>query len=127
MAQFGNTPLHNAARTGDAGCVANLLQADAKIALKNVNGSLPLHHACYCERPNLAVVKLLVEAGSDVNERDEQGCTPLIIAAKKNQTDVIDYLRSHGADAKLKNAFGEDALHFATLRENADAIGLLGE
>lgn len=125
MAQFGNTPLHNAARTGDAGCVENLLKADAKIALKNVNGSLPLHHACYCGQPNLAVVKLLVEAGSDVNERDEQGCTPLIIAAKKNQTDVIDYLRSHGADAKLKNLFGEDALHFATLRENANAIGLL--
>lgn len=62
-----------------------------------------------------------------MNARDEQGYSPIIIAAKKNQTDVIDYLRSHGADAKLKNAFGEDALHFATLRENANAIELLEE
>lgn len=89
------------------------------------NGSLALHHACYCEKPNLAVVKLLVDAGSDVNDRDEQGYTPIIIAAKKNQTDVIDYLRSHGADASMKNAFGEDALHFATLRENTNAMELL--
>ncbi|KAF1322429.1 26s proteasome regulatory complex, subunit psmd10, partial [Globisporangium splendens] len=125
--QFGNTPLHNAARTGNAGCVANLLKADAKVTIKNVNGSLPLHHACYCEKPNLAIVKLLVDAGSDVNDRNEQGYTPMIIAAKKNQTDVIDYLRSHGADAKLKNAFGEDALHFATLRENTNATELLSE
>ncbi|TYZ61657.1 hypothetical protein PybrP1_010656 [[Pythium] brassicae (nom. inval.)] len=125
--QFGNTPLHIAARTGSVGCVTRLLEADAKVSLTNVNGSGPLHHACYCERPNLAVVKLLVAAGADVNARDEQGCSPIIIAAKKNQTDVIDFLRSHGADAKLKNAFGEDALHFATLRENANAIELLGE
>lgn len=72
-------------------------------------------------------MKLLVAAGADVNARDEQGCSPLIVAAKKNQTNVIDFLRSHGADAKLRNAFGEDALHFATLRENANAIELLGE
>ncbi|ETI40659.1 hypothetical protein F441_13951 [Phytophthora nicotianae CJ01A1] len=123
--KFGNTPLHNAARTGSPGCVSNLLQAGAMPSIKNVNGSIPLHHACYSETPNLEVVRLLVEAGSDVNALDEQGYSPLIVAAKKNQTEVIEYLRKHGADTTLKNSFGEDALHFAELRNNTGAIQLL--
>jgi ankyrin repeat protein len=48
-----------------------------------------------------------------------------MIAAKKNQTDVIEFLRAHGADVSTKNAFGEDALHFATLRDNKGAMELL--
>ncbi|RLN68675.1 hypothetical protein BBJ28_00007973 [Nothophytophthora sp. Chile5] len=76
-------------------------------------------------QPNLKVTQLLVEAGSNVNPLDEQGYSPLIVAAKKNQTDVIDFLRKHGADATLKTPFGEDALHFAELRNNMDAIHLL--
>ncbi|KAG6975574.1 hypothetical protein JG688_00002233 [Phytophthora aleatoria] len=123
--QFGNTPLHNAARAGSPGCVSHLLQAGAKHSIKNVNGSVPLHHACYSDKPNLEVVQLLVEAGSDVNALDEQGYSPLIVATKKNQTEAIDYLRKHGADTALKNSFGEDALHFAELRNNTGAIQLL--
>lgn len=34
--QFGNTPLHIAARTGSADCVTSLLEADAKVSLLNV-------------------------------------------------------------------------------------------
>lgn len=123
--QFGNAPLHNAARTGSAGCISHLLAAGAKADIKNVNGSIPLHHACYCEKPNLEVAQLLVEAGSDVNALDEQGYSPLIVAAKKNQTEIIDFLRKNGADTTLKNSFGENALHFAELRNNSDAIQLL--
>ncbi|TMW55107.1 hypothetical protein Poli38472_013869 [Pythium oligandrum] len=125
--QFGNTPLHNAARTGSPECVEILLKADAKPSIVNVNGSLPLHHACYCEKSNLQVVKLLVDAGLDINHQDAQGYTPMMVAAKKNQTEVIDYLRGRGADLKVKNQFGENALHFATLRENKGAMELLEE
>ncbi|KAG6609365.1 26S proteasome regulatory complex, subunit PSMD10 [Phytophthora cinnamomi] len=123
--QFGNTPLHNAARTGSPECVSHLLQAGAEHSIKNVNGSIALHHACYSEKPNLEVVQLLVEAGSDVNALDQQGYSPLIVAAKKNQTEAIEFLRKRGADNTLKNSFGENALHFAELRNNANAIHLL--
>ncbi|DBA04470.1 TPA: hypothetical protein N0F65_010066 [Lagenidium giganteum] len=123
--QFGNTPLHNAARTGNEQCVGYLLDAEAKVSIRNVNGSLPLHHACYCEKPNIKVARLLIEAGSDVNEQDEQGYTPLMIAAKKDQKDIVQYLLKQGADSKAKNVMGEDALHFATLRENKELIELL--
>lgn len=35
MLQFGNTPLHIAARTGSSSCVTTLLEAKASIKLKN--------------------------------------------------------------------------------------------
>ncbi|CEG50283.1 26S proteasome regulatory complex, subunit PSMD10 [Plasmopara halstedii] len=116
--QFGNTPLHNAARTGNPKCVAQLLQAGAEYSIRNTNGSIPLHHACYCEKLNLEVVQLLVEAGSDVDALDEQHQSPLIVAAKKNQLEVMKYLRDKGADATLENSFGENAHHFAKLCDN---------
>lgn len=67
------------------------------------NGSLPLHHACYCEKPNAQVVELLVAAGSDVNAVDDQGYTALIVAAKKNQTEIVSSLLAHGADRSIRN------------------------
>lgn len=67
------------------------------------NGSLPLHHACYCEKPNAPVVELLVAAGSDVNAVDDQGYTALIVAAKKEQTEIVSSLLAHGADRSIKN------------------------
>lgn len=72
--------------------------------LHNQNGSTALHHACYSDTPNLRVVELLVAAGAEVDARDEQGGTALMAAAKKNQADVISFLRSKGADASVQNA-----------------------
>lgn len=123
--QFGNTPLHNAARTGNHECVSQLLKAGAQPTIKNANGSIPLHHACYSEQLNLKVIQLLVEAGSDVNALDEHSQSPLLVAAKKDQVEVIEYLRKNGADAALKNSFGEDALYFAKLRNNTSVIEVL--
>lgn len=48
-------------------------------------------------------MELLIDAGSDVNALDAQGCTPMIAAAKKNQASVISLLRSHGADITTRN------------------------
>jgi ankyrin repeat protein len=70
------------------------------------NGSIPLHHACYSEEPNEQAVQLLLDAGSDVNAQDAQGCTPVIAAAKKNQAGVIALLRARGADLSIKNTVG---------------------
>ncbi|KAG7400566.1 hypothetical protein PHYBOEH_005089 [Phytophthora boehmeriae] len=129
-----NSPLHEAAFRGDPDILDLILkkvlekpedEAAELINLQNQNGSIPLHHACYCDTSNLAVAQLLIETGSNVNALDEQGYSPLIVAAKKNQIEVIDFLRKNGADTTLKNSFGENALHFAELRNNTDAIHLL--
>jgi hypothetical protein len=46
----------------------------------------------------LEVVKLFVERGADVNQADDYGITPLMVAANMGDTNVIQYLVDKGAD-----------------------------
>jgi len=53
------------------------------------------------ERPlaeRLAVIKLLVELGADVNWQDNYGISPLMVAANLGDLPIIEYLVSQGAD-----------------------------
>ena len=46
----------------------------------------------------LEVVKLFVQLGADVNEADDYGITPLMVAGNMGDTNVIQYLVDVGAD-----------------------------
>jgi ankyrin repeat protein len=46
----------------------------------------------------LEVVKLFVELGADVNQADDYGITPLMVAGNLGDTDIIQYLVDKGAD-----------------------------
>jgi ankyrin repeat protein len=50
----------------------------------------------------LDVVKLLVEAGQDVEYSYREGFTPLYIAAQRGKLDVVEYLYSQGANPNVK-------------------------
>merc|ERR1719367_281108 len=43
----------------------------------------------------LNMAKLLVEAGADINIRDEDGSTALMCAAEHGQTEIVKYLLAH--------------------------------
>jgi ankyrin repeat protein len=49
----------------------------------------------------LEVVKLLVEAGADINRRCEHGRTALHMASAWGHLDVVKYLVEHGADPAI--------------------------
>jgi len=46
----------------------------------------------------LAVVKLLVDLGEDVNAADSYGITPLMVAANHGELDIVKFLVEKGAD-----------------------------
>ncbi|XP_023339194.1 tonsoku-like protein [Eurytemora carolleeae] len=58
------------------------------------------------ERGILAYVKLLVEAGADIDKRQPEDDTPLILASRAGFLDIIEYLLSAGADPTLPNKKG---------------------
>ncbi len=61
-----------------------------------------------------AAIKVHIAKGDDLNARDDAGNTPLMIAAKKNNTNVCRLLLENGADPLLLDINGKDALTIAS-------------
>ena len=71
----GNTPLHQAAFNGQSGIVRSLLSTFPDMTdATNDNGETPLIIACM--KGNLAVAKLLLDAGADANRSQLNGQRP---------------------------------------------------
>lgn len=71
-------------------------------------------------------VKYCLEAnGVSANYRDEDGLTPLMRAADRNEDQVVDVLVSAGAELDAVDEDGQTALHYAAYCEHADMAGLL--
>ncbi|KAH8052419.1 protein-cysteine S-palmitoyltransferase [Aureococcus anophagefferens] len=64
-------------------------------------------------------------AGADVDARDRQGCTALIVAAQWGQADAAAYLVKVGADVRIFDRHDDSALHWASYKGNLEIVGLL--
>jgi len=103
------TALMRAAFAGDLEIVKLLLSygADPKIVSSDGEtmvaaaaglGFIHGYHTGKPEQERLQVVKLLVELGGDVNQADDYGITPLMVAGNMGHTAIIQYLVDRGAD-----------------------------
>ena len=69
---------------------------------------------------DLDAVKKFIEYGADVNEKSN-GMTPLMVAARYNQVEIINFLLENGANAKTVNESGLTALKYAKLSNAQEA------
>ena len=76
---------------------------------------------------HLGCVKHLISAGTDVNQCNDIGSTPIIIGAVKRNYNCVKLLIETGADVNLVNNQMESALGFAGYFGNADLVKLLIE
>ena len=67
-----------------------------------------LHHAV--EEENLETVNNLLTQGTDPNEKDVDGGTPLMIAVRVENLEIVLALLDKGANPNIKNNLGETAL-----------------
>lgn len=70
-------------------------------------------------------MKVLIDAGADVNVAGDLGNTPLHQAAMMDQFDSVEFLLKCSARKHSKNEFGQTPLEVAELNENAKIIRLL--
>jgi len=66
---------------------------------------------------NESVVKYLIDKGADVNQKNKDGDTPLMVYCKLNNEYMVKYLVERGADINLKNNQGESPV---TLTKNSN-------
>jgi ankyrin repeat protein len=70
-------------------------------------------------------VKALLAAGAAVNEKDSDGWTALMYAARDGRPAIAQLLLTAGADVKVKNSQDKTALTLAMERSRSDIIELL--
>jgi ankyrin repeat protein len=120
----GTTPLLRAARNADVDGVRVLLELGADWNLPAVGGVTPvlaaagqewLRNRLYTDDGEyIAVIRQLVAAGADINERNDRGETPLHVATDHASLAVVKYLAENGARLDAKDNLKRTALDIAS-------------
>ncbi|XP_077560954.1 uncharacterized protein LOC144175821 isoform X3 [Haemaphysalis longicornis] len=71
------------------------------------------------------VVKVLVDAGADVNKLDADGNTPLHICLMRHHYEIIKILVAAGADVNKQDAKGNTPLHICLMGHHCEIIEIL--
>jgi len=74
---------------------------------------------------NREIIELLLERGASVDGEEEEGDTAVMYAAARGDVDMVKRLMDAGADIKLTNREGQDALDFAFHAANQEVIDFL--
>lgn len=90
------TPLHIAAYEGNAGAVRLLLEHNADPTMREMRDRIPLFLACNWG-DDLETVRLLIDAGSDVNDKNNRGEIVLVSTLYYGKKEIIDLLIDRGA------------------------------
>ncbi len=94
--------IHGAALEGDLEAVRRYIEAGADLNAKEpLGGSTPLIIAATFGRTEVA--KALIEAGADVDQRNNEGSTALLSAAFLCRTEIVAALLAAGADRSITN------------------------
>lgn len=144
--KMGNTPLHFAAGYNSAQVVETLIKAGADTEMTNEKGKTPLDLAK--KKPNLQgteALKLLfsrdflkicasgtekeileaINAGVNVNSKNNALSTALMFAAKDNTAEAVNILINSGAHVNMQDVHGNTALIYAAYYNNEDVVETL--
>ncbi|MEW1811810.1 ankyrin repeat domain-containing protein [Pseudarthrobacter phenanthrenivorans] len=120
MDRAGRSPLHYAALTNDAAEVTRLIAEGEAPDSSDSQGFTPLHLAS--QEHALAAATALLNLGAMVDPANSFGNTPLFVAvfSSRGRPEMIDLLRSRGANPLHPNEAGQTPVGLARLIGNYD-------
>ena len=110
-AAAADTPLMEAARSGDAARVDELLDQGADARAAEPDGTTALHWAARVAAAE--IVEQLLAAGADPERANRYGITPLALAAESGEPAIVGALLAAGADPNTATPAGETVLMVA--------------
>ncbi|XP_073859160.1 fibronectin type 3 and ankyrin repeat domains protein 1 isoform X5 [Macaca fascicularis] len=123
----GCTALHWAADGGHCSVIEWMIKDGCEVDVVDTgSGWTPLMRVSAVSG-NQRVASLLIDAGANVNVKDRNGKTPLMVAVLNNHEELVQLLLDKGADASVKNEFGKGVLEMARVFDRQSVISLLEE
>lgn len=120
----GFTPLIIAVYNNQPEVVDFLLEKGAKPETHDQNaGNTALMGVCFKGYKELA--EKLINAGADINQRNNQGATALTFAATFGHIEIARLLLDKGADVRARDVRGKSPLEHAVIQENEEMVTLL--
>lgn len=90
----------------------------------SIYSNSPFHLAI--SKGDIETVKRFIKYGANIN-KIVNNMTPLMVAARFNQVEIIKILLENGAEPSLENERGYTALHFAEFGKSAESIAILNK
>jgi uncharacterized protein len=101
--------LHSAVMTNNINAVKQHIAAKSDLNVKDpMGGSTPLITAALFGKTEIA--RILIEAGANLDARNNDGSTALFTAAFFCRTEIVKQLLKHNADKSIRNKYGQTAL-----------------
>ncbi len=119
----GVTPLHAAARRGDAAIVERMLEKTGA-EITDSSGNRPVSYAAYFGKPR--AFRLLLDAET-AKRKNAGGQSLLHLAAHGGDVEIIETLLRRGLEVNRPDESGRTPLHFATMKTHRAAARLLLE
>lgn len=113
--------LHKVVSNSDVEGVRDALTKDSvDVDEKDPKKNTPLYIAV--EKGDAKIVKILLDAGADINIKAGPGNSPLHLAVSDNKEEIFKILLDAGADIQTKNNFEKTPLHIAAKNGNKEII-----
>ena len=119
----GNTALLLAASHGHTETVRYLVNLPEVDVNQVGDDFTALHWAGQEDYPNM--VKVLIDAGADMDAEDENGCSPLLLASKQGCLDTVKMLLKAGADVCAADNKGATCLALAVCNGHTETVRYL--
>ncbi|MCV2487603.1 ankyrin repeat domain-containing protein [Flavobacterium sp. SH_e] len=106
---------------------SELAASSSNLKIKNqvefsIYGKSPFHLAI--SKGDFEAVKKFVLYGTDINKK-VNNMTPLMVAARFNQFEIINFLLLHKANPSIENSHGFTALDYAEYAKSTESIAIL--
>ncbi|MFA6302931.1 MAG: ankyrin repeat domain-containing protein [Legionella sp.] len=113
-------PIHTAILNRQLNAVQQLLQIKGMDAVGDENKRNALHYAVIYGNPE--IVSVCCQHSTDLDAKDNDGMTALMMAAKDGNLAAVEELIKKGATPLLIDSFGKNILHYAVESEHADLV-----
>ena len=100
---YGETPMHDAARGDSVDAMEWLKAQGADINARDNTGETPMHDAAWANAVD--AMKWLKAQGVDINARNNNHQTPTHKAKQNKAVDAMEWLKAQGADVNVRDSF----------------------